>query len=159
LKKPYRAPFNWASSSASDDPHFNMWDGQIHDTMVWGWFTWVKNEVLNVQIYTSYCGYWGGAEDTPRPPTCIKRGVVEVKVPGTPMRMVSSTDGIIREWGTTRKIGNTWLEGRYHAQPGNVWSTSMTVGDAEAALYARVSRGSVAFSLPRAGTQYGATNG
>ncbi len=71
--KPYRAPFTFASSSASDDPHFNMFDGAIHDAMVWGWFTFVKSPVLTIQVYSSYCGYWGGTDDIPRPPTCIKR--------------------------------------------------------------------------------------
>ncbi len=73
--QPVARPFSWATSSGSDDPHFNLFDGHIHDVMIWGWFTFVKSPVLNVQVYSSYCGYWGGPEDTPRPPTCIKRYV------------------------------------------------------------------------------------
>jgi hypothetical protein len=39
-----------AQASASDDPHFYMWEHGSHDTMIWGWFTWIKTPVLNVQV-------------------------------------------------------------------------------------------------------------
>jgi hypothetical protein len=158
-KKPYRAPFTFASSSGSDDPHFQMFDGGAHDVMVWGWFTWVKTPVLTVQVYSSYCGYWGGPEDTPRPPTCIKRGVMQVVVPGTSMRLVVTSDNYIKEFGTSKKVGTTYLEGRYTASSGRITSTGECHADPDCALSARVSRGSVAFQLPRGGAGYGKTNG
>jgi len=160
-KKKAIVPFTWASSSASDDPHWNMWDGRIHDTMVWGWYTWIQSPTLTVQVYTSNCAYGGGPEDTPAAPTCIKRGVIEVRVPDTPMRLVVTSDGYIQEFGTTRKVGawNHYLEGRYVASAGYVASTALTVLDPDAALMARVSRGSVSFALPRGGEGYGKTNG
>jgi len=122
-----RAPFTFASSSASDDPHFNMFDGAIHDAMVWGWFTFVKSPVLTIQVYSSYCGYFGGTDDIPRPPTCIKRGVLQVRVPNTNMRLVSTTDGIIKEFGVdaSQKVAGRFLHGRYTASAGVINS----VGD------------------------------
>ena len=96
FNQPYNRPFSMACTSTSDDPHFNTWNGMAHDAMVWGWHTWVKSPVFTAQVYASYCGYWGGAEDTPRPPTCVKRGVFEVIIPGTEMRLVVTSDGYIK---------------------------------------------------------------
>jgi hypothetical protein len=90
-----------------------------------------------------------------------RSGVIEVRVPHTPMRLVVTSDGYIKEFGTTRKVGawNHYLEGRYVASAGYVASTALTVLDPDAALSARVSRGSVSFALPRGGEGYGKTNG
>jgi len=75
------------------------------------------------------------------------------------MRLVVTTDGFIKEWGTSRRVGNTYLEGRYTASAGYIQSTGVCHTDPDCALSARVSRGSCAFSLPRGGKGYGKTFG
>jgi len=148
--------FTWATASGSDDPHFNMWDGSNHDVMIHGWFTWIQTPVLTVQVYSAYCGQ----ADTAQPPTCIKRGVIEVRVPNTDMRVVTTTDGYIMEFNTLKRgKGDTYLEGRYRVTPGRVESTEMTIADPDLALKVHVARGTIAASLPRAGMGYGKTNG
>jgi len=160
FNKPYSAPFSWATCSASDDPHWFMFESGGHDSMVWGWFTFLKTPIATVQVYSSYCGYWGGAEDTPRPPTCIKRGLIEVIVPGTEARLVSSSDGYIRQWGTNGpNSGSTYLDGRYNVYPGQVYCAGATCSDPDMALNLRISRGSISFSIPRAGVNPGQVSG
>jgi len=153
--RPYFPPFQFASSSASDDPHFSMWDGKVHDAMVHGWFTYVQTPILTVQAYSSYCG--GG--DTAQAPTCIKQGVIEVRVPGTNARLVVTSTGYIKEFGGLPKVGSLYLEGRYSASTGSVSSTGVCHANPDCALSARVGSGSMSFSLPRGGAGYGKTNG
>jgi hypothetical protein len=148
--------FTWATASASDDPHFNMWDGANHDVMIHGWFTYIQTPVLTVQVYSAFCGQ----ADHAKPPTCIKRGVIEVRVPNTDMRVVTTTDGYIMEFNTLKRgKGDTYLEGRYKVTPGAVESTDMTITDPDLALKVKLTRGSMTVSLPRAGMGYGKTNG
>jgi hypothetical protein len=153
--RPYFPPFQFAASSASDDPHFSMWDGKVHDAMVHGWFTYVQSPILTVQGYSSYCG---GA-DTAQAPTCIKKGVIEVRVPGTAARLVVTSTGHIKEFGGLPKVGSLFLGGRYSASTGSVSSTGVCHTNPDCALSARVNSGSMSFSLPRGGSGYGKTNG
>jgi hypothetical protein len=88
-------------------------------------------------------------------------GVLQVRVPNTNMRLVSTTDGIIKEFGVvaSQKVAGRFLHGRYTASAGVINSVGDCHLDPNCAVQARVSRGSCSFSLPRGGAGYGKTFG
>jgi hypothetical protein len=85
---PVRVPFTFVTATASGDPHTDTFDGIHHDTMVAGWFTWVKNSVINVQAFTQL-----GCMPASIPNTCLRAVVVQIKVPNT-------NDSLIVSWGS-----------------------------------------------------------
>ena len=85
---PVRVPFTFVTATASGDPHTDTFDGIHHDTMVAGWFTWVKNSVINVQAFTQL-----GCMPASIPNTCLRAVVVQIKVPNT-------DDSLIVSWGS-----------------------------------------------------------
>jgi hypothetical protein len=84
---PVRVPFTFVTATASGDPHTDTFDGLHHDVMVAGWFTWVKNNIINVQAFTQL-----GCMPASIPNTCIRSVVVQIKVPDT-------DDSLIVSWG------------------------------------------------------------
>jgi hypothetical protein len=52
ISKPVRIPFTFVTSTGSGDPHIDTFDGLHHDTMISGWFIWVKNSVVAVHVYS-----------------------------------------------------------------------------------------------------------
>jgi len=86
---------------------------------------------------------------------------LQVRVPNTNMRLVSTTDGIIKEFGVdaSQKVAGRFLHGRYTASAGVINSVGDCHLDPDCAVQARVSRGSCSFALPRGGAGYGKTFG
>ena len=78
-KKPVaviRMPFTFATATASGDPHTDTFDGPHHDTMISGWFTYAKNDIVNIQGLTQL-----GCMPPSIPNTCLRSIVVRITLP------------------------------------------------------------------------------
>jgi len=79
-KKPavaIRMPFTFATATASGDPHTDTFDGPHHDTMVSGWFSYVKNDIVDIQGLTQL-----GCMPPSIPNTCLRSIVARITLPG-----------------------------------------------------------------------------
>ena len=77
--------FTFSTASASGDPHADTFDGAHHDTMIVGWFTWVKNSVIHVQAYSQL-----GCMPASIPNTCLRSYIVQITPPNTNERLIVS---------------------------------------------------------------------
>jgi len=80
VKKPVvaiRMPFTFATATASGDPHTDTFDGPHHDTMVSGWFSYVKNDIVDIQGLTQL-----GCMPPSIPNTCLRSIVARITLPG-----------------------------------------------------------------------------
>ena len=79
-KKPavaIRMPFTFATATASGDPHTDTFDGPHHDTMVSGWFSYAKNDIVDIQGLTQL-----GCMPPSIPNTCLRSIVARITLPG-----------------------------------------------------------------------------
>ena len=79
-KKPavaIRMPFTFATATASGDPHTDTFDGPHHDTMVSGWFSYVKNDIVDIQGLTQL-----GCMPPSIPNTCLRSIVARITLSG-----------------------------------------------------------------------------
>ena len=87
-------PFTFATATASGDPHTDTFDGPHHDTMISGWFTYAKNDIVDIQGFSQL-----GCMHPSIPNTCLRSVVARITLPDGKSLTVS--------WGSWPPSGRT----------------------------------------------------
>ena len=170
-------PFTFATATGAGDPHVDTFDGLHHDVMIIGWFTWVKNDIINVQANSQL-----GCMPASIPNSCIRSVVVKITVPNT-------NENLVVSWGSWPPAGpkgvqnvvivdstgknvdvhpkqyksNTYLNGRYNiAMKGSnlvISPVGKTIADPELAVSVTIGTYLLAVTLPKTAPHTGSTNG
>ena len=70
-----KLPFTFSTATSSGDPHTDTFDGPHHDTMVSGWFTYVKNDVIDIKGLSQL-----GCMPPTIPNTCLRSVIVQINL-------------------------------------------------------------------------------
>ena len=171
---PVKPTFKFATATASGDPHVDTFDGKHHDTMVQGWFTWVKNPVVHIQAYSQL-----GCMPASTPNTCMRAAVLQITPPGSSDRLTvawgswpgAPAQNVVIQDSTGAGVnvapgqfkGGVYFNGRYKVdmKDGKLHVSPVGAAAADPALAVSAAWGQyfLSVTLPKAAPHMGATNG
>lgn len=168
---PVRNPFTFVTATSSGDPHTDTFDGWHHDVMGQGWFTYAKNDILNVQGYSQL-----GCMPASLPNTCLRASTVSITPPGTNQRLVVSwgawdgpaqnvvvEDSTGKLYNSPRDLNQLFLNGMYRVSKSSntlkIEPVGATAGDPDLAIRVTMGLYYLAVTVPKTSSFVGKTNG